>query len=97
MNTADIENCVASLPSGWSVEGSELCKLFTFNGFSQAWKFMCEIAAYAESVNHHPDWRNVYNRVWVRLSTHDAGGITERDFDLARAMEQASEAANTLP
>ena len=75
---------------GWQIENNELCKQFVFANFVQAWHFMTDIASVAEDLNHHPDWRNVYNRVWVRLSTHDAGGITVRDIELALAMEQAA-------
>ena len=76
--------------AGWSdVEGQDaIGKTFRFADFSAAWGFMSRAALVAEKMDHHPDWTNVWNRVDVRLSTHDAGGVTERDVELARAMEK---------
>lgn len=62
---------------------------FVFADFVQAFAFMTRVALEAEKRNHHPDWANVYNRVTIALTTHDAGGLTERDFDLARAIDAA--------
>lgn len=59
----------------------------TFADFSQAFGFMARVALLAETADHHPDWRNVYNRVSITLSTHDAGGLTEKDFALARQID----------
>ena len=56
--------------------------------FRKAFAFMTEMAIVAETMNHHPEWFNVYNRVRVQLTTHDAGGITQKDLDLAREMEE---------
>lgn len=58
-----------------------------FKDFAQAMAFMNAVAEVAERMNHHPEWTNVYNRVNVRLTTHDAGGLTQLDFDLAQAMD----------
>ena len=80
----------ASELPGWTVESGELRKSFVYNSFEEAWAFMTRVALAAERMNHHPDWRNVYNRVEVRLSTHDMGGITQKDFDLALSMEKAA-------
>ena len=73
---------------GWSlVEGRDAIeRAFRFKDFSEAWGFMNRVALMAESQNHHPDWSNVYNRVRVELSTHDAGGLTDNDVKLARAI-----------
>ena len=71
----------------WTAADGSLQRTFVFRNFRQAFGFMTEAALVAESCNHHPDWNNVYNRVTVRLSTHDAGGITEKDFALARRMD----------
>jgi len=68
---------------------SELTSTFTFADFSQAFAFMTRVALIAEKLNHHPDWSNVYNKVTIRLSTHDAGNtITEKDRELAAAIDK---------
>lgn len=61
-----------------------------FDDFAAAWAFMTRIALKAEQINHHPEWSNVWNRVSITLATHDAGGITELDFTLARAIDEAA-------
>lgn len=69
--------------SGWSVVGGKLHRVFQFADFSEAFGFMARVALTAEQLGHHPDWFNAYNRVTVDLATHDAGGLTELDFELA--------------
>ncbi len=76
---------------GWTLDGRKLFREFVFQDFVSAFSFMTGAALVAESMNHHPEWRNVYNRVAVHLETHDAGGITELDFELAHAMNRISE------
>jgi 4a-hydroxytetrahydrobiopterin dehydratase len=73
---------------GWSlVDGREaVARSFQFRDFSEAWGFMSRVALLAESHNHHPDWSNVWNRVRIELSTHDAGGLTDNDVKLAQAI-----------
>ena len=77
---------------GWALDedGLGIRKSFKFRTFIQAFGFMTEAAIAAEKLNHHPEWFNVYNRVDVRLTTHDAGGLSELDFKLAAAMEEAA-------
>ena len=82
----------AALPqslAGWSlVEGREaIARSFEFRDFNEAWGFMNRVALLAESQNHHPDWSNVWNTVRITLSTHDAGGLTDKDVTLARAID----------
>ena len=72
--------------SGWSLVDGKLHKEFQFEDFVTAFGFMSSVALVAESSNHHPEWFNVYNRVKVDLATHDAGGVTQNDVDLARRM-----------
>jgi 4a-hydroxytetrahydrobiopterin dehydratase len=74
---------------GWEeVRGRDaITKTFQFKSFNQAWGWMNRVALAAEKMDHHPEWANVYGRVEVTLSTHDAGGVTQLDIDLARKME----------
>ncbi len=80
---------MADLP-GWAVEagGSAIVRTFRFADFGAAFGFMTHAAIVAEKMDHHPEWSNAYNRVLVRLSTHDAGGVTDRDIALAEAMDR---------
>jgi len=71
---------------GWSVKNDKLHKEFQFNDFNQAFGFMTRAAMEIEKMNHHPEWFNVYNRITVELTTHDAGGITDNDVNLARIL-----------
>ncbi len=82
-------SAVAAL-SGWSeVAGREaITKTYKFSDFSAAFGFMVRAALVAEKMDHHPEWFNVWNRVEVTLSTHDAGGLTQLDIDLAAAMDR---------
>lgn len=72
---------------GWSLEAGKLHREYRFDDFVTAFGFMASAALVAESLNHHPEWQNVYGRVVVDLTTHDAGGITELDLRLARRMD----------
>ncbi len=74
-------------PPGWTVEGASFAKRFSFGGFAEALAFMVEVGLHCEKVGHHPDWANSYDRVSVRLTTHDAGQVTEKDWALARHMD----------
>lgn len=76
--------------TGWSrVEGRDaMKKTFEFKNFNAAFGFMTRVAMVAEQMNHHPEWFNVYNRVDVTLTTHDANGVTERDLKLAAKMDK---------
>jgi 4a-hydroxytetrahydrobiopterin dehydratase len=75
---------------GWVLaeDGAAIDRTFTFRNFSEAFAFMTRCALAAEKMDHHPDWSNVYKTVKVRLSTHDAGGLTALDFELARKMNR---------
>ena len=74
---------------GWSFSNNQLEKKITFGDFQQAMSAMVRISYICEKMNHHPDWTNVYNRLTIRLSTHDAGGVTDKDFELAGKIDQA--------
>ncbi len=77
---------------GWEEcpDRDAISKTFLFDDFAQAFGFMTRAALAAERMDHHPDWSNCYNRVTVTLSTHDAGGVTLKDIDLAHALESAN-------
>jgi 4a-hydroxytetrahydrobiopterin dehydratase len=72
----------------WSVEEEKLYREFKFPNFILAFGFMTQVAILAEKADHHPEWFNVYNRVIINLTTHDAGGISKKDFDLAQKISQ---------
>ncbi|MCF2515165.1 4a-hydroxytetrahydrobiopterin dehydratase [Sphingomonas sp. G124] len=80
------------IPDGWtiSVDGKALEKSFRFADFSEAFAFLTRVAMHAEKVDHHPEFTNVWNRVDFHLTTHDTGGITERDKKLADAINRMS-------
>ncbi|KXI27738.1 4a-hydroxytetrahydrobiopterin dehydratase [Paraglaciecola hydrolytica] len=71
----------------WTIVEDKLAKTFKFKSFIRAFGWMSQIAIWAEKLNHHPEWFNVYNKVEIKLTTHDAGGISELDFKLAAKME----------
>lgn len=73
---------------GWSVENDKLYREFVFPRFVEAFGFMASVATVAEKQDHHPEWFNVYNKVQIRLTTHEAGGITANDFSLAGEINQ---------
>ena len=83
----EISKRLSSLP-GWKREGDKLTREFKFGNFVEAFGWMASVALVAEKLDHHPDWKNVYNRVTVELHTHDAGGITENDFALGTRMTE---------
>lgn len=83
LSKTELETALSQL-SGWSIENGKLHRQFQFPSFIEAFGFMSSVALVAESAGHHPEWFNVYNRVTIDLTTHDAGGITQKDVDLAR-------------
>jgi len=87
-----IRDALDGLP-GWKRRGRRdaIRRSFRFNDFQQAFSFMTQVALAAEKLDHHPEWSNVYNAVDITLTTHDAGGLTERDLQLARAADRAYE------
>ncbi len=85
LSQTDIDEKLENLP-GWSVVNEKLRKEFQFDSFNQAFGFMTRAAMEIEKMNHHPEWFNVYNRITVELTTHDAGGITNNDVNLARIL-----------
>ncbi|BFM51301.1 4a-hydroxytetrahydrobiopterin dehydratase [Marinomonas sp. THO17] len=92
---ADIQLLIEELNAGsdgWSLEEGKLTKQFVFSDFASAFGFMSMAALYAEKINHHPEWFNVYNRVKVQLMTHDVSGISLKDEDMAKQMDAYAKA-----
>jgi 4a-hydroxytetrahydrobiopterin dehydratase len=83
------DTALAELPE-WKLRGDGLAieRQLQFKNFSEAWGFMNRVALIAEKHDHHPEWSNVYNRVAITLTTHDAGGLSERDAKMARAIDK---------
>jgi 4a-hydroxytetrahydrobiopterin dehydratase len=90
LSRADIDQALATLP-GWAFERDALEKTLEFVSFREALSFMVRVGFDAEALDHHPEWTNVYNRVAIRLNTHDAGGkVTAKDIELAKRIEKIS-------
>ncbi len=88
LNEADRAALLAEFP-GWTLreDGKAITRTFTFADFNEAFGFMARVALYADKADHHPEWFNVYNRVEMTLTTHDAGGLSARDAAMARFIE----------
>ena len=86
LDDATVRDQLAQL-DGWELADGQLHRQLELEDFVQAFGFMTSVALAAERMNHHPDWSNVYNRVDIRLSSHDVGGISDRDFRLARRID----------
>lgn len=89
LTAAEVSSALAALPA-WSLKEGKLFRRFEFRNFSEAFGFMSRVSLLAEKHNHHPEWFNAYRRVDVWLTTHDAGGISERDIKLAQAIDKLS-------
>ena len=87
LTAGEIDATTQELP-GWSVHDGKLRRIYTFRDFVEAWAFMSASALVIQQMDHHPEWFNVYNRVMVDLVTHDLQGISTRDVDLARRLEE---------
>jgi 4a-hydroxytetrahydrobiopterin dehydratase len=87
LTPAERDAALADLP-GWTLrcDGLAIERAFQFGDFSEAFAFMTRVALLAEKADHHPEWSNVYNRVVITLTTHDAGGLSERDVAMAKAV-----------
>lgn len=89
LDSKAIEEALSEL-DGWSLDGDgkAISRKFVFKNFNEAFGFMARVAMAAEKLDHHPEWSNVYKTVDIRLSTHDAGGLTELDVKLARRIDK---------
>jgi 4a-hydroxytetrahydrobiopterin dehydratase len=86
LDAAQLKDAQNLLPD-WEISGESLFRIFVFKNFVEAFDFMTAISLIAEDMNHYPDWANVYNRVEVRLRTHDSNGVTALDAELALSMD----------
>ena len=86
LTKAEHDGLAAALPH-WQVKPTDIHRSVEFKDFSEAWAFMTRVALLAEKHDHHPDWSNVWNRVEITLSTHDAGGLSHKDVTLAKAID----------
>jgi 4a-hydroxytetrahydrobiopterin dehydratase len=89
LSADELAAALRDLP-GWELRGGKLQRSLVFADFAAAFAFMTQVALEAEKLDHHPDWSNVWNRVAIALWTHDAGGITTSDLELAKRIERAA-------
>lgn len=89
LSDAELSTALARL-DGWERQGNGIVRTFEFEDFVAAWGFMSSVALLAQAMDHHPEWSNVYNSVTIVLTSHDAGGVTERDKKLATAINERS-------
>lgn len=89
LTAAERATLATTLPDWAKVSGRDAIRRdFKFKNFNQAWGFMTRVALLAEQQNHHPEWSNVWNKVQIELTTHDAGGLTDNDMKLAQAIDK---------
>ncbi|HET6337196.1 MAG TPA: 4a-hydroxytetrahydrobiopterin dehydratase [Polyangiales bacterium] len=87
LSEAEVRERLADVPE-WKVEGDKIRRELKFSDFVTAFGFMTRVALLAEKADHHPEWFNVYNKVRIELTTHDAKGLSERDFELAKQIDK---------
>jgi 4a-hydroxytetrahydrobiopterin dehydratase len=88
LNEQEIQDRIKNIDSVWLLKGKFIHREILFKDFIQAFSFMTSVAIIAEKSNHHPNWKNVYNKVNIALNTHDADGLTDKDFQLASEIDQ---------
>jgi 4a-hydroxytetrahydrobiopterin dehydratase len=88
LNEQEIQDRMKKIDSVWLLKGKFIHREILFKDFIQAFSFMTSVAIIAEKSNHHPNWKNVYNKVNIALNSHDADGLTDKDFQLARDIDQ---------
>lgn len=86
LGQAELDTAMSGLAGWQQTDASTITRSYKFKNFVEAFGFMAQVAILAEKANHHPDWSNSYNRVEITLATHDAGGITQKDVELAQAI-----------
>jgi 4a-hydroxytetrahydrobiopterin dehydratase len=97
LDEAALRHAALLLPD-WKVDvsGDDMARNFTFRDFTSAFAFMMQVAVVAEDLDHHPEWSNVYNRVSIRLTTHDAGGLSARDIFMAQRIDAIAQNTELL-
>lgn len=88
LNEQEIQDKIKGLDAQWVLKGKFIHRDFIFKDFIQAFSFMTSVAFIAEKASHHPNWKNVYNKVTIALNTHDADGLTDKDFQLAKKIDE---------
>jgi 4a-hydroxytetrahydrobiopterin dehydratase len=88
LNAQEIDSRLQAL-NGWTYQDNSIIKNFTLPTFFDAFALLCKAAFIAEKLNHHPDWSGVYNKVTLKLNTHDSGGVTQKDIDFATEIEKS--------
>ena len=88
LNKQEIQARISQVDAVWILKGKFIHRDFIFKDFIQAFSFMTSVALIAEKSDHHPNWKNAYNKVNIALSTHNADGLTDKDFELAREIDQ---------
>lgn len=86
LTDTELASLNATIPA-WTLDGNAIRRDFKFKNFNEAWGFMTRVALLAEKQDHHPNWSNVWNKVTIELTTHDAGGLTDNDLRMARAID----------
>jgi len=88
LNEQEIQDRMKEIDVSWILKGKLIHREILFKDFIEAFSFMTSVAIIAEKLGHHPDWKNVYNKVNIALNTHDADGLTTKDFQLAKKIDQ---------
>jgi 4a-hydroxytetrahydrobiopterin dehydratase len=88
LNRQEIQDSMKEIDALWVLEGKFIHREIVFKDFVEAFSFMTAVAIIAEKLEHHPNWKNVYNKVTIHLNTHDADGLTKKDFQLAKGIDQ---------
>jgi 4a-hydroxytetrahydrobiopterin dehydratase len=88
LNEQEIKNSMKEIDGSWVLKGKFIHREIIFKNFVKAFSFMTSVAIIAEKSDHHPNWKNTYNKVTIALNTHDADGLTDKDFQLAKAIDQ---------
>ncbi len=88
MKDIEIQEAMTEIDPAWILKSKFIHRKIVFKNFIQAFSFMTSVALIAEKLDHHPNWKNVYNKVTIALNTHDADGLTKKDFKLAKEIDQ---------